>query len=394
MTIRCLGETGDVKRRGAPCAKVPLGPVSRRNPRSVKSRAGWNLQPARNCSRAETTLAEASSTRSPLNGIIDIVTASPIRSSQWACRSTRLEQACSSSPSKRENPLTGNPRASDRRNSVEPRGCGGAYGASRATTGGDSATAASGTAARRLKPSVVNNELAKALDGLPATEQRDDAHVRSDGNKNKARLAPMRSLGSSLAWRARLGVSRRVPLYWYLAARAPTGYRARSTFSTAASTRGRKDFRIQVPARRRGDRREGRSRFEIYHRSMASERDKGAITSDGDECGSHRRCLATKRAVQAYVERSNAGYKRARSCGRAVQRTDCFERKYALRKKKRGRRAELVDHWVSGVDSNDSSIDEGFRIRWRRGEHRRKIGDRCQICRRRLLEPTRANRRG
>ena len=239
----------------------------------------------------------------------------------------------------------------------------------------------------------VNTELAKALDGMPATEQRslDRIMCEVDGTPNKGRIGANAILGVSLACARAAAESVGVPLYRYLggtgAHRLPVPmFNILNGGQHAPDSTDFQEFMVMPVGAETFS--EGlRVGVEIYHALKAVLHDRGAITSVGDEGGFAPSLPGNEEAVQVVVEAiERAGYKGGTDVVVALDpaATELFSNgKYALAKEKRILSSpELVDHWVSWVEKYPiRSIEDGLAEDDWEGWASivERLGDRCQL---------------
>ena len=239
----------------------------------------------------------------------------------------------------------------------------------------------------------VNTEIAKALDGFPATEQRaiDRLLCELDGTANKGRLGANAILGVSLAVARAAADSYGVPLYRYLggsgAHRLPVPmFNILNGGKHAPDSTDFQEFMVMpVGAENFSD---GlRMGVEIYHALRELLHEQGYATSVGDEGGFAPSLPGNEEAVQVVVAAiERAGYKPGTDAVVALDpaSTELFAGgKYALAKEKRVLTSEqMVDHWTSWVGKYPiRSIEDGMAeddwLGW--GSLTQKVGAQCQL---------------
>jgi enolase len=167
----------------------------------------------------------------------------------------------------------------------------------------------------------VNNEIAKAVKGLSATDQAalDRRLIELDGTPNKSRLGANAILGVSLATAHAVALSAKMPLYFYL------GQKDNYTLPVpmlnilnggkhAADSTDFQEFMV-VPAGADSFSQALRMATEIYHSLQKVLKDKGLNTNVGDEGGFAPSLPSNKEAIEAIVTAiEKAGYKAGRDC--------------------------------------------------------------------------------
>jgi enolase len=218
----------------------------------------------------------------------------------------------------------------------------------------------------------VNTEIAKALQGFPASEQRaiDRLMCELDGTPNKSRLGANAILGVSLAVARAAAESSGVPLYRYLggssAHRLPVPmFNILNGGKHAPDSTDFQEFMVMPVGADTFS--EGlRMGVEIYHALKAILHDGGHITSVGDEGGFAPSLPGNEEAVKVVVEAiERAGYKPGTDAVVALDpaSTELFGGgKYALAKEKRVlTSAQMVEHWASWVGKYPiRSIEDGL----------------------------------
>jgi enolase len=166
----------------------------------------------------------------------------------------------------------------------------------------------------------VNQEIAAAITGMPATDQADidDKLIKLDNTANKSRLGANAILGASLAVAHAAAISQGIPLYRYLNADAsllpvPLLNILNGGRHAADST----DFQefMVVPA--------GASSFhhalqmgsEIYHSLKKVLAERGLNTNVGDEGGFAPALPSNRQALEAVLSAiGKAGYRPGKDC--------------------------------------------------------------------------------
>jgi len=218
----------------------------------------------------------------------------------------------------------------------------------------------------------VNTEIAKALDGFPATEQRavDRLMCELDGTPNKGRLGANAILGVSLAVARAAADSAGVELYRYLggagAHRLPVPmFNILNGGKHAPDSTDFQEFMVMPVGAETFS--EGlRMGVEVYHALHGILHDRGQITSVGDEGGFAPSLPGNEDAVQVVIEAiERAGYKPGTDTVLALDpaSTELYSKgKYALAKEKRVLTSkEMVDHWAGWVAKYPiRSIEDGL----------------------------------
>ncbi|MCJ7426758.1 MAG: phosphopyruvate hydratase [Dehalococcoidales bacterium] len=167
----------------------------------------------------------------------------------------------------------------------------------------------------------VNNEIAKAIKGLSATDQAalDRRLIELDGTPNKSRLGANAILGVSLAAAHAAASSAEMPLYLYL------GQEDSYTLPVpmlnilnggkhAANSTDFQEFMV-VPAGAESFSQALRMATEIYHALKKVLADRGLNTNVGDEGGFAPSLPSNKQAIEAVVSAiEKAGYKPGKDC--------------------------------------------------------------------------------
>jgi enolase len=239
----------------------------------------------------------------------------------------------------------------------------------------------------------VNTEIAKALRGVPATEQRtiDRILCELDGTPNKSRLGANATLGVSLAVSRAAAEALGLPLYRYLGGPGAhvlpvPMFNILNGGKHAPDSTDFQEFMVMpVGAGTFG---EGlRVGAEIYQSLKAVLHDRGAITSVGDEGGFAPSLPGNEEAIQVVLEAvERAGYRAGEDVVLALDpaSTELFGNgQYALAKEKRVLSSEqMVEHWAGWVAKYPiRSIEDGLAEddwdAWSALVAR--LGERCQI---------------
>jgi enolase len=239
----------------------------------------------------------------------------------------------------------------------------------------------------------ANVEIAKALRGVNATEQRtiDRIMCELDGTPNKGRLGANAILGVSMAVARAASDALDMPLYRYLsgpvARRLPVPmFNILNGGKHAEDSTDFQEFMVMpVGADTFG---EGlRMGAEIYHALKALLHDRGLATSVGDEGGFAPSLPGNEAAVQVVLEAiERAGYRPGEDAVIALDpaSSEFFHNgQYALSKEGRVLSSEqMVDHWASWVEKYPiRSIEDGLAEDDWEGWSAlvARIGDHCQI---------------
>jgi enolase len=239
----------------------------------------------------------------------------------------------------------------------------------------------------------VNTEIAKALHGFPASEQRviDRLLCELDGTPNKSRLGANAILGVSLAVARAAADSIGIPLYRYLggpaAHRLPVPmFNILNGGKHAPDSTDFQEFMVMpvgAPSFSEGL----RAGVEVYHALKDVLHDRGDITSVGDEGGFAPSLPGNEEAVRVILEAiERAGYQAGTDVVIALDpaSTELYRGgKYALAKEKRVLTSkQMVDHWASWVEKYPiRSIEDGLAEDDWEGWAAlvARIGDRCQV---------------
>jgi enolase len=239
----------------------------------------------------------------------------------------------------------------------------------------------------------ANVEIQKALQGIPATEQRtiDRIMCELDGTPNKGRLGANAILGVSLAVARAAAASLDLPLYRYLggpgAHRLPVPmFNILNGGKHAPDSTDFQEFMVMPVGAETFS--EGlRMGVEVYQALKSVLHDQGAITSVGDEGGFAPSLPGNEEAVQVVLEAvERAGYKAGEDAVIALDpaASELFHNgQYALAKEGRVLTSdEMVDHWLSWVEKYPiRSLEDGLAEDDWEGWAKltAKLGDRCQV---------------
>ena len=218
----------------------------------------------------------------------------------------------------------------------------------------------------------VNTEIARILQGIPASEQRaiDNILRELDGTPNKSRLGANAMLGVSLAVARAAAESLGLPLYRYLggpgAHRLPVPmFNILNGGKHAVNSTDFQEFMVMPVGAETFS--EGlRVGAEIYHALKAVLHERGLSTTVGDEGGFAPSLPGNEEAVQVVLEAvERAGYRPGEDVVIALDPacTELFEGgKYVLAMEGRSlSSAEMVDHWAGWVEKYPiRSIEDGL----------------------------------
>jgi enolase len=167
----------------------------------------------------------------------------------------------------------------------------------------------------------VNNEIARAVKGLSATEQAalDQKLIKLDGTPNKSRLGANAILGVSLATAHAAVQSAEMPLYLYLGQEDvyTLPVPMLNILNGGKHAAGSTDFQefMVVPAGAGSFSQALRMATEIYHALKKVLAGRGLNTNVGDEGGFAPSLPSNKEAIEAVVSAiEKAGYKPGKDC--------------------------------------------------------------------------------
>ncbi len=167
----------------------------------------------------------------------------------------------------------------------------------------------------------VNQEIAAAIVGMPATDQAAIDHrlIKLDGTANKSRLGANAILGTSLAIAHTAANLAHTPLYHHLGkARTYTlpvpMMNILNGGKHAANSTDFQEFMV-VPAGASSFRQALQIGTEVYHSLKSVLKDKGLNTNVGDEGGFAPSLPSNKQAIEAILSAiEKAGYQPGRDC--------------------------------------------------------------------------------
>jgi enolase len=218
----------------------------------------------------------------------------------------------------------------------------------------------------------VENQIAKALQGAPAMEQRliDRILCELDGTPNKSRLGANAMLGVSLAVARAAAAELGLPLYRYLG--GPSTHRMPvpmfNILNGGKHAEDSTDFQefMVMPVGADSFAEGLRMGVEVYQALKAILHERKMNTSVGDEGGFAPSLPSNEAAVQVVLEAiERAGYKPGEDAVLALDpaSTELFKAgQYALAKEGRVLSSdEMVAHWASWVDKYPiRSIEDGL----------------------------------
>ena len=218
----------------------------------------------------------------------------------------------------------------------------------------------------------VNNEIAAALEGQPAADQRaiDRLLVELDGTANKARLGANATLGVSLAVARAAADSAEQPLYRYLggaaAQRLPVPMF--NILNGGRHAEGSTDFQefMVMPAGAASFAEGLRMGAETAHALRRILHERGLGTTVGDEGGFAPALDGNEAAIRLVLEAiEGAGYRPGADLVIALDpaATELWRREeYALAREGRTlSSAALIDHWADWVERYPiASIEDGL----------------------------------
>jgi enolase len=242
----------------------------------------------------------------------------------------------------------------------------------------------------------VNTEIAEALKGMDASDQRgiDLALIELDGTPNKARLGANAILGVSLACSHASAKALGLPLYRYLggvdAHVLPVPmFNILNGGKHAQDSTDIQEFML-VPAGAPSFREAVRCGAEVYAALRCVLQDRGASTNVGDEGGFAPTLPSNAAAVEVILQAiEKAGYQPGRDCFLAVDAASssfCKDGLYHLKREGRSlTSAEMVDFWETWlgkypiVTIEDGLAEDdwnGWRLLTDRlGQHVQLVGD-------------------
>src|SRR3984893_14246868 len=225
----------------------------------------------------------------------------------------------------------------------------------------------------------VNGEIAKAVSGLDAGDQRalDKRLLELDGTPTKARLGANAILAVSMAAARAAANAQNLPLYKYLA-RYSTDSSANllpvpmmNILNGGAHADSSVDFQefMVMPVGAPNFSEALRWGVEIFHALKAALKKHGYSTAVGDEGGFAPSCKSNEEAIQIVVEAiSAAGYKPGEQVGIALDPAssefyDKASARYVFKKSDKSQRssADMAAYWTSWVQKYPIvSIEDGM----------------------------------
>jgi enolase len=218
----------------------------------------------------------------------------------------------------------------------------------------------------------VNEDIAKAIIGMPATDQEAIDHklIQLDGTENKSRLGANAILGTSLAVAHAAARSLNLPLYRYLG--KAESYTLPVPLMNilnggkhAADSTDFQEFMV-VPAGAQSFRHSLQMGAEVYQALKKVLKDKGLSTNVGDEGGFAPTLPSNQAAIEAVLAAiEKAGYQPGRDCFIALDpaASEFYEDgRYTLQRDSLTlTSAEMVDYYVKWASSYPLvSIEDGM----------------------------------
>jgi enolase len=225
----------------------------------------------------------------------------------------------------------------------------------------------------------ANTELAKAVTGLDAADQRgiDRAMIELDGTPTKARLGANAILAVSMAAARAAAAAQNVPLYKYLA-KYSTDTSATllpvpmmNILNGGAHADSSVDFQefMAMPIGAPSFSEALRWGVEIFHALKSALQKRGYSTAVGDEGGFAPSCKSNEEAIQIVLEAiSSAGYKPGEQVSLALDPAssefyDKASGKYVFKKSDKSEHssAEMAAYWTSWAEKYPIvSIEDGM----------------------------------
>ena len=218
----------------------------------------------------------------------------------------------------------------------------------------------------------VNQEIAAAIVGMPATDQAAIDHrlIQLDGTRDKSRLGANAILGVSLAVAHAAANGQKIPLFHYLgggdASTLPTPMmNILNGGKHAANSTDFQEFMV-VPAGATTFRQALQMGSEVYHSLKKLLSERGLSTNVGDEGGFAPSLPSNREAVEAVVSAiERAGYQPGKDCFIALDPAASefyHQGKYTLTREGRSLSSqEMVDYYLSWVsDYPIISIEDGL----------------------------------
>lgn len=218
----------------------------------------------------------------------------------------------------------------------------------------------------------VNDHIAPAIIGMPATEQAAIDHklIELDGTANKSHLGANAILGTSLAVAHSAAKLHNIPLYRYLGkvATYTLPVPMMNILNGGKHAAGSTDFQefMVVPAGARNFSHALQISAEVYHSLKRVLKDKGLDTNVGDEGGFAPPLASNKQAIEAVLAAiEKAGYKPGKDCFIALDPAASQfykDGKYILTKEGASLTSEeMVDYYVKWAASYPLiSIEDGM----------------------------------
>src|SRR5450432_1465737 len=225
----------------------------------------------------------------------------------------------------------------------------------------------------------VNGEIAKAVSGLDAGDQRalDKRMIELDGTPTKSKLGANAILAVSMAAARAAAAAQNVPLYKYLA-RYSTDSSANllpvpmmNILNGGAHADSSVDFQefMVMPVGAPNFSEALRWGVEIFHSLKAALRKHGYSTAVGDEGGFAPSCKSNEEAIQIVIEAiSAAGYKPGKQVSIALDPAasefyDKASGKYVFKKSDKSTHAseDMVEYWARWVEKYPIvSLEDGM----------------------------------
>src|SRR5258708_6162777 len=225
----------------------------------------------------------------------------------------------------------------------------------------------------------VNTEIAKAVAGLDAADQRalDKRMIELDGTPTKSRLGANAILAVSMAAARAAAAAQNLPLYKYLASYSTdsTANLPRSPMMNISNGGANADisgdfqeFRV-MPVGAPGFPEGLRWGVEFFHALKAAPKKHGYSTAVGDEGGFAPSCKSNEEAIQIVLEAiAAAGYKPGEQVSIALDpaSSEFYDKatgKYVFKKSDKSAHssAEMTAYWTSWVEKYPIvSIEDGM----------------------------------
>jgi enolase len=239
----------------------------------------------------------------------------------------------------------------------------------------------------------VNQEIAAALRGADAADQRgiDERLIHLDGTANKSRLGANAVLGVSLAAARAAALAADKPLYRYLAEGGPLAMPVplMNILNGGRHAQTRVDFQefMVVPAGAPSFAEALRWGAEVFHALKSTLHERGLSTGQGDEGGFAPELQANEDAMALLVEAiERAGHQPGRDVFIALDPAAselCHDGRYELRGEAMTMTsADMIERWASWVDKYPViSIEDGLAEDDWEGWQRltKKLGNRLQL---------------